>query len=109
ANVDIDDAGTTGGAHINGESENPGMSVPDPDPTQLRDLATKQHHDRMLTLLTQSGIALGIMAVISIVLGWVMAGRALHPLTAITTTTRRITAQNLDERLANDGPDDEVK
>ena len=48
------------------------------------------------------------MAVLSIALGWWVAGRALRPLRTITSTTRRISASNLHERLDLAGPDDEV-
>jgi signal transduction histidine kinase len=60
-------------------------------------------------LLVQSGIALAIMAVASILLGWFVAGRVLRPLHTITATVQRITATNLHQRLALDGPDDELK
>ncbi len=59
-------------------------------------------------LLIRSGIALVIMAVISIWLGWLMAGRALRPLQVITSTTRQISEENLHERLALPGPLDEL-
>jgi signal transduction histidine kinase len=59
-------------------------------------------------LLAYSGLALAIMAVISAGLGWVMAGRALRPLRAITATTRQISATSLNRRLALAGPDDEI-
>jgi signal transduction histidine kinase len=59
-------------------------------------------------LLTDSGIALAIMAAVSIGLGWVVAGRVLQPLRTITTTARRISASSLHKRLAADGPDDEL-
>jgi signal transduction histidine kinase len=49
------------------------------------------------------------MAVISIALGWVVAGRVLRPLRTITTAVRDISATNLHERLALAGPDDELK
>jgi signal transduction histidine kinase len=55
-------------------------------------------------LLIQSGIALGIMAVVSIGLGWLVAGRALRPLRTMTLTTRQISADNLHQRLALQGP-----
>jgi len=51
-------------------------------------------------LLTQSGIALAIMTAASIGLGWLMAGRALRPLQAMTATTERISADSLHQRLA---------
>jgi signal transduction histidine kinase len=60
-------------------------------------------------LLIDSGIALAIMAVISIWLGWVVAGRALRPLRTITSTAREISASSLHRRLALTGPDDELK
>ncbi len=60
-------------------------------------------------LLIVSAIALGIMAVISIGLGWLMAGRALLPLRTMTATARQISEENLHERLAVHGPNDELK
>jgi two-component system, OmpR family, sensor histidine kinase VanS len=59
--------------------------------------------------LIQSGIALAIMAIVSIVLGWLVAGRVLRPLRKMTATAQRISERNLNERLALSGPDDELK
>jgi signal transduction histidine kinase len=60
-------------------------------------------------LLVGSAIALGVMTVLSLLLGWLVAGRVLRPLRAMTAATRRISADSLDERLAVPGPDDELK
>jgi len=60
-------------------------------------------------LLVDSAIALAIMAVLSIWLGWMIAGRALRPLRTITNAARDISASNLHRRLALEGPDDELK
>ena len=60
-------------------------------------------------LLVASLIALGIMVSVSVLLGWIFAGRSLRPLRLITATARRISEDNLDERLAFDGPQDELK
>jgi signal transduction histidine kinase len=60
-------------------------------------------------LLVASLIALGIMVSVSVLLGWIFAGRSLRPLRLITATARRISEDNLDERLAFDGPHDELK
>jgi signal transduction histidine kinase len=60
-------------------------------------------------LLIASLIALGIMVAVSVLLGWVFAKRSLRPLRLITATARRISEDNLDERLAFDGPADELK
>jgi two-component system sensor histidine kinase VanS len=59
--------------------------------------------------LLQSGIALAIMTAISIALGWLVAGRVLRPLRAMTATTRQISERNLSQRLALSGPRDELK
>jgi signal transduction histidine kinase len=72
------------------------------------DLA-KQQAEEMNQLLTKSGVALAIMAVTSIGLGWLVAGRVLRPLRTITTAARRVSATSLNQRLAMDGPDDELK
>jgi signal transduction histidine kinase len=69
----------------------------------------RQHVHEMHLLLTYSGVALAIMAVIAFVLGWLVAGRVLRPLRTMTLATHRITERNLHERLALTGPDDEVK
>jgi signal transduction histidine kinase len=61
------------------------------------------------TLLTRSGLALAIMALASIGLGWLVAGRALRPVRTMSTRARGISERNLHERLALEGPDDELK
>jgi signal transduction histidine kinase len=60
-------------------------------------------------LLILSVIAVAIMAVISIGLGWLFSGRALRRLRTVTRAARTISATNLNRRLALDGPDDELK
>ncbi|WP_440085338.1 sensor histidine kinase [Streptosporangium sp. LJ11] len=72
---------------------------------QLSDVQAVQSHQ----LLVGSVIALVVMAVISFLLGRAVAGRVLRPLRTITAATRRISAENLHERLAVPGPADEVK
>ena len=59
--------------------------------------------------LLGSAIALVVMAVVSVAAGWVVAGRVLRPLRQMTTAARRISADSLHERLAIDGPEDELK
>jgi two-component system sensor histidine kinase VanS len=67
------------------------------------------HASDLDQLLVQSGIALAIMTVVSIALGWLVAGRVLRPLRAMTATTRQISERNLNERLALSGPRDELR
>jgi signal transduction histidine kinase len=76
---------------------------------QLDAQARRQHASVLHQLLTQSAIALAAMALISIALGWIVAGRVLRPLRGITAAARQISATNLHERLALGGPDDELK
>jgi signal transduction histidine kinase len=84
-----------------------------PDPGLFQAQATQYASDTRArendALLLYSGIALAIMAVVAAVLGWFVAGRALRPLRRITESARRISATNLHERLAVQGPDDDVR
>ncbi len=59
--------------------------------------------------LLGSCIVLVAMIGISLLLGWLVAGRVLRPLRVMTSTTRQISERNLHERLALTGPDDELK
>lgn len=54
-------------------------------------------------------IAVGILFLLSIVVGWIMSGRVLKPVGEITTVARQIQASDLSRRIALDGPDDELK
>jgi signal transduction histidine kinase len=60
-------------------------------------------------LLIGSLTALGIMTVLSLLLGWAVSGRVLRPLRTMIAATRRISADSLHERLAMRGPRDELK
>jgi signal transduction histidine kinase len=50
-----------------------------------------------------------VLAVLALGVGWLIAGRVLRPLRTITATARDISARNLHQRLALDGPDDEFR
>jgi signal transduction histidine kinase len=71
--------------------------------------AERRRADDLNQLLVQSGIALAIMTVASIALGWLVAGRVLRPLRTMAEATQRISERNLHERLAIPGPRDELK
>lgn len=60
-------------------------------------------------MLLVSGIALAIMAPVSLALGWMFAGRMLRPVQAMTVGLRQISGSNVHERLAVTGPRDEFK
>jgi signal transduction histidine kinase len=72
---------------------------------------TGQHSEGRLSrdLLIASLLALALMTLISVALGWLVAGRALRPVREMTTAAQRISENNLDERLAVQGPKDELK
>jgi signal transduction histidine kinase len=57
----------------------------------------------------QRFIVLGLVAVVSLALGWVTAGRMLRPLRTITKATREISEDDLHRRLAMPGPGNELK
>jgi signal transduction histidine kinase len=64
--------------------------------------------DALLQLLVGSSIALGIMVVLSVGAGWLLAGRALRPMGRLTERAQRLSETNLHERIALDGPQDEL-
>ncbi|MDE3069151.1 MAG: HAMP domain-containing protein [Acidobacteriota bacterium] len=68
-----------------------------------------QHVADLNAQLAASGVALAIMAVLSVLTGWLVAGRVLRPLRAMTAAAGQISAESLDRRLAPGGPRDELK
>jgi signal transduction histidine kinase len=60
-------------------------------------------------LLIEYIAALGVMTMVSVAAGWLLAGRALRPLRDITATARRVSGENLGERIDLVGPADELK
>ncbi|MET0136278.1 MAG: HAMP domain-containing sensor histidine kinase [Kibdelosporangium sp.] len=60
-------------------------------------------------MLLVLGIALAIMAPVSLALGWMFAGRMLRPVQAMNASLREISGSNVHERLAVAGPRDEFK
>ena len=89
------------------------VDVTTPEGRRIQDAfiqSAREYRQRTLdTLVVQSLAALGLMALVSIALGWVVAGRVLQPLHRITATARRLSDQNLHERIALEGPADELK
>jgi signal transduction histidine kinase len=75
----------------------------------LRAQFEQDRDDTLDTMLVASLVALGAVGVVAVGAGWLLAGRALHPLHRITATARRVVDRNLHERIALDGPDDEIK
>jgi signal transduction histidine kinase len=79
-----------------------------PSPKQVLAAADAQASAADSQLLADSAVALAAMAVLSIWLGWLMAGRALRPLRAMADAAHDIGATSLHRRLALTGPNDEI-
>ena len=75
----------------------------------LRLAETQQQVTELHQLEIESAIALGIMALFSGLLGWLVAGRVLRPLRTITATAQEISDTNLHRRLDLPGPRDELR
>jgi signal transduction histidine kinase len=75
----------------------------------LRAQFQQDRDDTLDAMLVASLVALGAVGVAAAGFGWLLAGRALQPLQQITATARRVAEGSLQERIALDGPHDEVK
>src|SRR6201989_2761797 len=65
--------------------------------------------DALTKLRTLYAIALAAMTGLSVLFGWAIAGRVLRPLQRITATAKRVSQDNLDERISLEGPRDELR
>src|SRR5262245_33454845 len=70
-------------------------------------VARHQHGADLHVLLVSSIIGIVVMGVLAAVLGWAIAGRALRPLRAMTTTAQAISADSLHSRIGLDSPYEE--
>jgi len=77
--------------------------------TEAEHALVAQHSSDLHYLLEWSLVALAAMGAASLVIGWLAAGRVLAPLRTMTARTKRISQDNLHERLALDGPADELR
>jgi signal transduction histidine kinase len=93
----------------------PGSSAPGLSAAAQARIASLEHQlaqaqsRQTQQLLLGSAVGLAGMGLLSVLLGWYAAGRVLRPLRAMTAATLRISADNLHERLAVDGPQDELR
>jgi signal transduction histidine kinase len=88
---------------IVGTNAGPVPLPPDPGEiaAQVRNLALGE-------FLAQAAIALVVVTVLAAVLGWLVAGRVLRPIRSISATARRLSAENLSERMPVSTPADEL-
>jgi len=99
----------TGPFHVCCPGSTPPPGAPSGNLGHASSQAQAQKSADLHQFLVTSGIALAIMAVAAVGLGWLVAGRVLRPLRTMTTTTLHISERNLHERLALPGPRDELK
>lgn len=88
---------------------------PSPAPEDIRaerqemsDLADRVRAATLSELLTQAALALAVVTLVAAVLGWLVAGRVLRPIRAISATAQRLSAENLSERVPVTTPADEL-
>jgi signal transduction histidine kinase len=99
------------GAFIKPQSLNPGLT------DKCREVlaaaaslgATSQRDATLRHLLQYSIAGLALTTLLAAALGWIVAGRILRPVHAITAAARRASEQHLGERLALTGPRDELR
>ena len=75
----------------------------------IDDVQEYVNYSTLETLRTYSVIGLAVLFVLSLVIGWWVAGRALRPVGAITASAREISATDLSRRIPETGPDDELR
>jgi signal transduction histidine kinase len=89
----------------------PGAVVPLPNGSLL---TLDTYQDRLRTetlsaLLRQGLLVLLVVVALGVVVAYLVAGRVLRPLQQITSTAKRLSAEQLDDRIALPGPEDELK
>jgi len=113
--VSVSGAPTKVGPSITAPAGIPSLTGPDRG-TFLRLERARQVAERKVTAdfrrQTAIDFALALLGttLVSLLAGWIVAGRALRPVARITATARRVAAEgDLGERIALDGPADELR
>ncbi|MFD0519430.1 sensor histidine kinase [Paractinoplanes durhamensis] len=97
------------GSETGSANGTPPADILDDMTRRATDFARQERAAQLHELLTYSGLALAIVSVLALALGWLMAGRILRPVRTMTTTIQRISAHNVHDRLAATGPRDELR
>jgi signal transduction histidine kinase len=71
--------------------------------------ASAQRSTTLTHLLTYSLLSLAGAALLAAVVGWLVAGRILRPVHRLTAAARAASEQNLSQRIALQGPRDELR
>lgn len=79
---------------------------------QAADLESVQravNYSTLESLRNYSLLALGVIFLVSLVVGWFVAGRMLRPVGEITAAAKRLSASDLSQRINATGPKDELR
>jgi signal transduction histidine kinase len=68
-----------------------------------------QRTTTLANLLAYSLIGLAVLMLLAVVVGWIVAGRILRPVHRLTAAARAASEQDLSQRIALDGPRDELR
>ncbi|GIH52070.1 Signal transduction histidine kinase [Microbispora rosea] len=88
-----------------------GTTLPDGDmlAQRVRTNVEQGAADVLSDVLRSSVVVMVLVGVVAVVLGYLVADRALRPLDRVTETAQRLSESTLHERIALRGPQDEVK
>jgi signal transduction histidine kinase len=78
-------------------------------PAVIRAVVEAQHAAEQQYFLVLSVLAVAILSLASVLIGWFVVGRVLRPLRTMTHAAREISSSNLGLRIAAHGPDDELR
>lgn len=115
ANLTVSGQPSPGTSHVPQPGEQPSGPATQPaTEATVEKLVSQARRNTLTAVLTQGGIALTVVGAAAVALGWLLAGQLIQPLHRITETARRIADtpaadRGLHERIALDGPRDEVK
>jgi len=90
---------------------NPGQlegTAPHMSPASASAVGHQIAHDTLSTLVWQYSAIVAGLIVVSAAVAWLVAGRMLLPIRTITAAARRITSEDLHERLSLPEPHDEL-
>jgi len=76
---------------------------------QMRDYSSGIRRTVLYDLSRYGLLALVVFALAGLLIGWIVAGRTLRPITRITEIARHAGERNLHERIALTGPRDELR
>jgi signal transduction histidine kinase len=77
--------------------------------TEVESLERFVNEQTLARLSGYSLVALGVLFLLSLLIGWFVSGRALRPIHRIADVARDIQATDLSRRIALDGPQDELR